>query len=168
MPNARYYLFAEPGRFLPSMIRARMAVMVFTRHETPLIRFTSLQAFLLERTELPPKVFTKHETRNTAFPPVLPASFITVPNARYYLFAAPGRFLPSMIGARMAVRVSRGTAFALHQPSDISIRANRAPRRRFSRDTRHETRNTAFPPVLPTGFIAMSNGRYYLFAAAGG
>ena len=35
--------------------------------ETRLLRFIGRQTFLLERTSPPPMVFTKHESRNTAF-----------------------------------------------------------------------------------------------------
>ena len=157
MPNARYYLLAAPGRFLPRMIRARMAVMVFTRNETRLLRFTSHQTFLVERTELPQGFSrdTKHETRNTAFSLLLRAGFITMPNARYYLFAEPGRFLPRMIRARMAVMVftrheTRIVRFTSHQT--FLVERTELPPRVF---TRHETRDTKH------GFFSPAAGRLH-------
>ena len=68
----------------------------------------------------------------------------------------PGRCFPARCGAPWAATVPRAgnTAFPVHRPSDISSGANQAPQPWFSRNTKHETRITAFwffpvPPATP-------------------
>ena len=61
---------AEQGRQdeVRTALAGNTALGVFSRntsHESRLLRFYGRQTFLVERTRLPPKVFTKHESRDT-------------------------------------------------------------------------------------------------------
>ena len=124
------------------------AFMLFTNHNFPTHHFPRFPTISHDFPAFPGP---PHPLRQSSVH--APSAFLGQPPELPRRAAPPGHCFPARCGAvwggygavwAAAVPRTGNTAFPVRRPSDISSGANQAPQPWFSRNTKHETRITAF------------------------